>query len=82
MKHKTKLKDLLIGTGGVLLLTLIQFLRDSIGPSYRWYCDGLELLILWLVVAVSWTIYLVGLIRKRRKNTEEEPWNRKEKDPW
>lgn len=82
MKPKTKLKDLLIGTGGVLLLTLFQIFRDRFILSYKGYRDGLELLILWLVVIIAWAVYLVGLIRKRKKDNEAEPWNKKEKDPW
>ena len=82
MKQKNRLKDLLIGTGGVLLLTLFQLFRDGIHPSVRGYRDGLELLILWLCVIVAWVIYLVSLIRKGKKDKEEEPWNQKEKDPW
>ena len=81
MKKNPQSRDMLIGTGALLLLTLFQIFRDRVGPSYRGYRDGLELLILWLVVIVVWIIYLVRVIRKRRKDTEEEPWNRKEKDP-
>ena len=50
MKKDPKLRDMLIGTGGLLLLTLIQIFRDRVSPSYRGYREGLELLILWLVV--------------------------------
>ena len=82
MKKDPKLKDMLIGTGGLLLLTLFQIFRDRVSPIFRGYREGLELLILWLVVIVVWIIYLVGFIRKRRKDKEKEPWDRKEKDPW
>ena len=82
MKKEPKLRDMLIGTGGLLLLTLFQLFRDQISPSYRGYREGLELLILWLVVIVVWAVYLVRRIRKGRKDQEEEPWNRKEKDLW
>lgn len=82
MKKDPKLRDMLIGTGGVLLLTLIQFFRVRLAPTYQGFRDVLELLILWLIVVVVWAVYLIGLIRKRRKDKEEEPWNRKEKDPW
>jgi len=82
MKKDPKLRDMLIGTGGLLLLTLFQIFRDRVSPSYRGYRDGLELLILWLVVIVVWILYLFRVIHKRKKDKEEEPWNRKEKDPW
>ena len=82
MKKDPKLRDMLIGTGGLLLLTLFQIFRDRISPGYRGYRDGLELLILWLVVIVVWIVYLIRLICKPRKYQEAEPWNRKEKDPW
>jgi len=79
---KLKLKDLLIGTGGLLLLTLFQLLRDFIGPSYLGYQDGFKLLLAWLIIAIIWIVYLIGVFRSRRKDREKEPWNRKEKDPW
>lgn len=79
MKFKPKLKDMLIATGSCILLTLLYFFGDRFLPSYRRYRNGLELLILWLVVAVCWIIYLV---RIRKTKTEDEPWERKEKDPW
>ena len=80
MKQKNKLKDLLIGTSGLLLLTLIQFLRDSATPShYRGYRDGFELLLFWIIALVSWIIYLIGVIRNRRKDKEHDPWDIKEK---
>ena len=79
---KLKLKDLLIGTGSLLLLTLFQLLRDFIGPSYRGYQEGFKLLLAWLIIAIIWIIYLTGVFRSRRKDQEKEPWNQKEKDPW
>ena len=82
MKKDPKLRDLLIGTGAVVLLTLFQIFRDWIRPSYRGYREGLELLILWLVVIAVWVVYLIRVIRKRRKDKEEESWNRREKHPW
>lgn len=82
MKKDPKLRDILIGAGGLLLLTLIQIFRDRVSPSYRGYREGLELLILWLVVISVWILYLIRVIRKRKKDKEKEPWNRKETDPW
>ena len=82
MKKDPKLRDLLIGTGAVVLLTLFQIFRDQVSPSYRGYREGLELLILWLVVIAVWVVYLIRVIRKGRKDEEEESWNRREKDPW
>lgn len=82
MKKDPKFRDLLIGTGGLLLLTLIQFFRVRLAPCYRGFRDVLELLILWLVVIVVWAVYLIRLFHKRRKDKEKDPWNRKEKDPW
>ena len=79
MKYKPKLKDMLIATGSCILLTLLYFFGDRFLPSYRSYRNGLELLILWLVVAICWIIYLV---RSRKSKKEKDPWNRKEKDPW
>ena len=80
--QKLKLKDLLLGTGALLVLTVIQLLRDFIGgPSYRVYQDGLRLLLAWVIAVVVWTVYLVGVIRSRKPKKEEEPWDRKEKDP-
>ena len=82
MKKDPKLRDILIGAGGLLLLTLIQIFRDRVSPSYRGYREGLELLILWLVVISVWILYLIRVIRKWKKDKEKEPWNRKETDPW
>ena len=82
MKKDPKLRDMLIGTGGLMLLPLIQIFRDRVSPSYRGYREGLELLILWLVVISVWILYLIRVIRKRKKDKEKEPWNRKETDPW
>lgn len=79
---KLKLKDLLIGTGGLLLLTLFQLLRDYTGPSYRGYQDGFKLLLAWFIVAIAWILYLIGLIKQRRKGKENDPWDQNEKDPW
>ena len=82
MKKDPKLRDLLIGTGAAVLLTLFQIFRDRVSPSYRGYREGLELLVLWLVVIVVWVLYLIRVIRKGKQDKEEEPWNRKEKDLW
>jgi len=82
MKKGPKLRDMLIGTGGLLLLTLFQFLRYMLAPTNRGFRDVLELLILWFVVIIVWSVYLVRRIRKGKKGPEEELWNRKEKDPW
>lgn len=79
MKKDPKLRDMLIATVGCIILTLLQLFGDRFMPSYRSYRNGLELLILWLVVAICWIIYLVR-IRKPKK--EDEPWEQKEKDPW
>ncbi len=79
MKKDPKLRDMLIATVGCIILTLLQFFGDRFMPSYRSYRNGLELLILWLVVAICWIIYLV---RSRKSKNEKDPWNRKEKDPW
>ena len=78
---KLKLKDLLIATGGCLIATLIQILSDVLTPGYRSMGYGLQILLLWFILAVCWCIYLVSVIRKRKKD-KEEPWDRKEKDPW
>ena len=78
---KLDLKTLLIATGGCLLLTLLQILSDSLMPTYRGYRKGFELLLVWIVVAAAWILYLIGVIRKHKKD-KEEPWDRKEKDPW
>ena len=79
--QKLKLKDLLIGTGALLVMTIIQLLRDFIvGPSYRGYEDGLRLLLAWVIAIVVWIVYLVGVIQSRKPKKEEEPWDRKEKD--
>ena len=80
--QKLKMKDLLIGTGALLVLTLIQLIRDSIGPSYRGYQDGLRLLLAWVIAIVVWIIYLAGVIRSRKPKKEEEPWDQTKKDPW
>ena len=79
MKNKPKLKNMLIPTGSCIILTLIQFFGNRNMPSYLSYRNALELLILWLVVAICWIIYL---FRCRKAKKEDEPWERKEKDPW
>ena len=78
---KLKLKDLLIATSALLLLTLFQLLRDFTGPSYRGYQEGFKLLLAWLVLAIIWIVYLIAVFRSRRKDKEKEPWNQKKKDP-
>jgi len=78
---KLDLKNLLTATGGCLLLTLIQIISDILTPTYRGYRNGFKLLLAWVVVVVAWIIYLIRVIRKRKKD-KEEPWDRKEKDPW
>ena len=73
MKRDPKFRDMLIGTGGLLLLTLFQFLHYMLGPTNRGFRGVLELLILWFVVIIVWAVYLARRIRKgaeriRKKN--------------
>ena len=79
MKNKPKLKNMLIATGSCIILTLIQLFGNRNMPSYLSYRNVLELLILWLVVAICWIIYLFRCLKAKK---EDEPWNKKEKDPW
>ena len=78
---KLDLKTLLIATGGCLLLTLVQIINDILTPTYRGYRKGFELLLAWIIVAVAWSVYLVDVIRKHKKD-KEEPWDRKDREPW
>ena len=74
MKRKPKLKNMLISTGACVILTLYQLFSDRFLPSYRVYRNGLELLILWLVVIIAWIVYLIGVYRSRKQDKNEEPW--------
>ena len=74
MKPGLTLKNLLFATGGLLLLTLVQILSDTLTPGHRSMQHGFQVLLLWFLIAVAWILYLVGRLRSRRKNDEKEPW--------
>ena len=74
MKTGLTLKNLLFATGGCLFLTLIQVCSDLLTPGHRSMQHGFQVLLLWFLIAVAWILYLVGLLRSRRKNDEKEPW--------
>ena len=81
MKHGLTLKFLLKATLACILLTVVELLLGKFTGIHRFTRTDLEMLAAWIVVTIAWVVYLIGLIRKRRKNRETEPWNRKEKDP-
>ncbi len=82
MKNGLTLKFLLKATAACVLLTLVEILFDKFTNIHAFSRTDIEMIAAWIVVGIAWIIYLVGLIRKRRKNMQEEPWERKEKDPW
>ena len=81
MKHGLTLKFLLKATLACVVLSLVEILFDHFTNIHMYSRTDFEMLAAWIVVEIAWIIYLVGMIRKRR-NSKEEPWNRKEKDPW
>ena len=82
MKHGLTLKFLLKATLACIVLTLVEILFNHFTNIHMYSRTDFEILAAWIVVGIAWIIYLVGLIRKRRKDKEKDPWNRKEKDPW
>ena len=82
MKHGLTLKFLLKATLACVLLTVVEILFARFTTIHYFSRTDMKMIIAWIVVAIAWVIYLVGLIRQRRTVKETEPWNRKEKDPW
>lgn len=82
MKHGLTLKFLLKATLACVLLTVVEMLFARFTTIHYFSRTDMKMIIAWIVVAIAWVIYLVGLIRQRRTVKETEPWNRKEKDPW
>ena len=66
----------------LLFGNLVEILFSKYTLIHHFSRTDLKMVIAWIVVAIAWVIYLVGLIRQRRTVKETEPWNRKEKDPW
>lgn len=84
MKHKLTLKLLLKATFACIMLTVAEVLIDKLTSIHHFSCTDLEMIAAWIVLGIAWLIYLVDLLRRRRKSKEAEPWNQKEKapEPW
>ena len=84
MRHGLTLKFLLKATLACVLLTVVEILFDSFTDIHRFSRTDLEMIAAWIVLGIAWLIYLVDLLRRRRKSTETDPRNRKEKapEPW
>lgn len=82
MKTGLTLKFLLKATAACILLTLLEILFDQFTNIHRFTRTDIKEIVAWIVLGIAWIIYLIDVIRNRRKDKENEPWNRKEKDPW
>lgn len=82
MKTGLTLKFLLKATAACILLTLVKILFNQFTNIHRFTRTDIKEIVAWIVLGIAWIIYLIDVIRSRRKDKENEPWNRKEKDPW
>lgn len=82
MKTGLTLTFLLKATAACILLTLVEILFDQFTNIHRFTRTDIKGIVAWIVLGIAWIVYLIDVIRSRRKDKGNEPWNRKEKDPW
>ncbi len=82
MKHGLTLKFLLKATLACLILTMAEYLFARFTLIHRFSRTDLKMVAAWIVLGIAWILYFIDRLRNRKPEKEQEPWNRKEKDPW
>ena len=82
MKSGLTLKFLLKATFVCVLLTIVEILFNHFQTVRIDYNSEFKAILSWIALFIAWAIYFLEVFRKSRKNQEEDPWNKKGKDPW